>query len=154
MPFPVSIFGALLGVLAIFSVTPVLSGAEEEDTPLAKEMSVMNKSYRALKKQIGDVTKKDSSIELVQAMKKSAVAGKDYSPAKAKEVPENDKAKFAEGYKASVDGLIAHFDKIEKALVAGNNEEAKTLFNEINAMKRKGHEEFQADADSEEGDKG
>lgn len=126
----------------LLAVTPSISIAEEH-TPLEDQMSAMNKAFKTLKKQAEDASKKDASLELIATMKKSAAASKDLAPAKAKDVPEKDRAKFVEDYKAAMDQLIAGIDKLEKAVKAGDGAAAKAAIDDLNKQKGDGHKKFQ-----------
>src|SRR6187397_1033365 len=59
----------LLTVLATLSLSYSTALCAEEDTPLNKQMTAMNKSLRTLKRQISDAAKKDDNLALIGKMK-------------------------------------------------------------------------------------
>ena len=59
----------LLTVLATLSIGFSTAICAEEDTPLTKQMTAMNKSLRTLKRQISDAAKKDDNLALIGKMK-------------------------------------------------------------------------------------
>ncbi len=119
--------------------------AADEDTPLAKNMSAMNKSLRTLKRQIGDTSKKDENVAMVGKIKTSLDEAAKLQPKKTKDVPEAEKTAYIEKYKAQIADLKKTFDGIEAALKAGKPEDAKALFDKLAEQKEKGHKDFGAD---------
>ena len=119
--------------------------AAEDDTPLAKNMSAMNKNLRTLKRQLGDTSKKDENIGLVGKIKTSLDEAIKLQPKKTKDIPEAEKTAYLEKYKTQMNELKKTFDGIETALKAGKTDDAKTLFDKLAEQKEKGHKDFGAD---------
>ena len=63
----------------------------EEDTALTKEMKVVNKNLRTLKRQVEDASKKDENLGLIAASKKAIENSLKLEPAKTKDVPAAEK---------------------------------------------------------------
>jgi hypothetical protein len=116
--------------------------AEEEDTPLSKEMAQMNKSLRLLKRQVADATKKEENLELLAKIRKNTKASHDYEPAKGKGVPAAEKAAYIEKYKKQMMELDKTFEQLEAALKGDNQDEAKKLFEKLTEQKDQGHKDF------------
>ena len=140
---------ASFAILAAFVIGmhPAMSRADEHETELGGKMKIINKSVKALKGQISDATKQQSTIDLLETAKKAADEAKKLQPEKAKDVPEADRAKFIADYQAQMDKLIGDFGKIEDAVKAGKFDDATKLYGDLNGVKREGHEKFQADKD-------
>ena len=136
---------ALLTLAATLALGFNTAFAAEDDTPLAKNMSAMNKSLRTLKRQLADTTKKDENIAMVGKIKTSLDEAAKLEPKKTKDVPEAEKAAYIEKYKAQMAELKKTFDGIEAALKAGKPEDAKALFDKLSEQKEKGHKDFGAD---------
>jgi hypothetical protein len=117
---------------------------KKEDTELTKKMDKMNAAYRKLKKQAGDATKNAESLQLVATMWEYATAGSKLEPLKVTEIPEADRAKMIEGYKAKMKDLLTGIDKLEAALKAGQNEEAVKLVQALGALQKEGHKEYKS----------
>ncbi len=117
----------------------------DDDTPLAKNMSAMNKSLRTLKRQLADTSKKDENVAMVGKIKTSLDEAAKLEPKKTKDVPEAEKTAYIEKYKAQIADLKKTFDGIEAALKAGKPEDAKALFDKLAEQKEKGHKDFGAD---------
>ena len=119
--------------------------AAEDDTPLAKNMSAMNKNLRTLKRQLGDTSKKDENIGLLGKIKTSLDEAIKLQPKKTKDIPEAEKTAYIEKYKTQITELKKSFEEIETALKVGKADEAKAVFDKLAEQKEKGHKDFGAD---------
>lgn len=133
----------LLAALSLaLLVSPLARAAGDDDSPLGKEMSAMNRAFRQLKKQAGDAAQNASSLELLAKIKKASEASIDLIPEKAAGLPEADRTAFVEKYKKEMKEFVAALDKLEAAFKAGDNETATKLVAELNALQKSGHKEF------------
>ena len=64
---------ALLTILTTLALGFNAAIAADDDTPLAKNMSAMNKSLRMLKRQLSDASKKDENVGILEKVKTSLV---------------------------------------------------------------------------------
>ncbi len=119
--------------------------AAEDDTPLAKEMKTMNKSLRALKKQVADAAKKDDNLALIATIRKSLDAAAKLEPAKTKEVPAAEKAAYLDKYKAQMTDLVKTYDELEAAIKADKADDVKKALDKLSEQKEKGHKDFAPD---------
>ena len=117
----------------------------EEDTALTKEMKVVNKNLRTLKRQVDDAAKKDENLALIDTAKKAIAASAKLDPAHTKDVPAGEKAAYLEKYKAQIADLGKSFDELEAAVKAGKVDDAKKLFEKLSEQKEKGHKDFAPD---------
>jgi hypothetical protein len=140
-------FKTLLTVLTTLALGLSSAICAEEDTPLAKQMSAMNKSLRMLKRQIGDASKKSDNLALVAKIKDNLAESAKLQPAKTKDVPEAEKAAYVEKYKQQLSDLGKTYDSIEAAIKADKLDEAKAGFEKLSEQKEKGHKDFGADDD-------
>lgn len=114
----------------------------EEDTPLMKEMKVINKNLRTLKRQTADPAKKQENLALLAAIKKSSLTSHDLEPAKTKDVPAGEKEAYLKKYHAQMRDLSKTFDELEAAIKADKSDEAAKLFEKLSEQKEKGHKDF------------
>lgn len=135
----------LLTLAAALVVTSGPAFAQEEDTPLSKEMSAMNRAWRKLKKQAADPAQKESSLALVATMKEKSEAALKFEPAQTKDQPEADKAAYLEKYKEMVTALGRTLDELKEAIEKGDNVQITALFEKVSDEKEKGHEKFAPD---------
>ncbi len=135
----------LFSIFTTLTVALSASFGADEDTPLAKNMSAMNKSLRTLKRQLADTSKKDENIGMVEKIKTSLDEAAKLQPKKTKDIPEAEKTAYIEKYKAQIADLKKTFDGIGAALKAGKPDDAKALFDKLSEQKEKGHKDFGAD---------
>jgi hypothetical protein len=133
-----SIF-TLFAALAICA--PSLLAAEEE-TPLAKEMTAMNKTLRTLKRQVGDTTKKTESVAMVDKMKANVAAALKYEPTITKDQPAADKPAFVEKFKKQLGELDKILDDLKAAINKGDADGVTQQFEKLSDIKEKGHKDF------------
>lgn len=117
----------------------------EEDTPLAKEMEKLGKALKAINRNVADAGQKDATLAKVAEAKAANSAGQKYEPAKLKDVPAAEKAKFLEGYKASMQEVGKNLDALKAAIEGGKTDEAKSLLDKLNTEKKEGHKKYKAE---------
>ena len=135
----------LLTVLATLSLGFSTALCAEEDTPLNKQMTAMNKSLRTLKRQISDTAKKDDNLALVGKMKANLAEAIKLEPTKTKDIPAAEKAAYLEKFKQELTELGKTYDQLEAAIKDGKTAEAKAIFDKISEQKEKGHKDFGVD---------
>jgi soluble cytochrome b562 len=116
--------------------------AKPEKTALAKDMDKINRSVRALKKQISDATKNDASLALVTTIHDAATAALNETPAWTAEQPAADQAKFTADFQDHLKAFIGDVDKLSAALTAGDNAGAATLLATLGQDEKDGHKKF------------
>lgn len=133
----------LFTLLAAFAIT--VPAFAEEDTPLGKEMEKIGKALKAVGRAAkeGKVTK-DLAAKVDEA-KAAAQEALKFEPAKTKEVPAAEKAKFLTDYKASVEVMIKGLDELKVAVTAEKADEVAKLLEKLNEGKKEGHKKFKAD---------
>jgi soluble cytochrome b562 len=132
----------LVAALTAFAFS---SASFADETPLGKEMSTMNKAYKALKKNAADASKKADNLEALAKIKKSLEASIPLEPKHTKDQPAAAKPAYLEKYKKQMQELIAAFDEVKKGIEAGNDAAVKAAFDKLSDLKKKGHEDFGAD---------
>lgn len=115
---------------------------EEKKTELEIRMSRMGKAFRKLRKQVSDPAQNASSLLLLATMDDAIKEALDLTPEKAQDLPEDQRAKFVEDYKAGLKGMQDEFAKLRDALTAGKNDEATKIAAEILDLEKKDHKEF------------
>jgi hypothetical protein len=128
------------------SATPTGSAApappDERKTDLEVRMDRMGKAYRKLKKQVADPSANASSLNLLSIMQGAAKEAIELTPEKAADLPEDQRAKFIEDFKAGIKGMQDLFTKLGDALTAGKNDDAVKIVADIDALEKKDHKEF------------
>jgi len=133
----------LFTLLAAFAIA--VPAFAEEDTPLGKEMEKIGKALKAINRTVGDASAKDANLAKLAEAKTACAAAAKFEPAKTKEVPAGEKAKFLEGYKTSMQELGKGLDALKVALEGGKADEAKAVLDKLNGQKKEGHKQYKAD---------
>lgn len=132
---------ALLTAVAALLVGATFAVADD-DTPLAKEMSAMNKALRTVKRQAADPAKKADNLELLGKIKEHIANSIKLQPAKTKDQPEAGKAGYLSKYEEQMKGLDKAVDDLKTAIEAGKGEDAAKIFEKLGEIKEKGHKDF------------
>jgi cytochrome c556 len=139
----------LLSILAtgpsssLFAQAAATSAAAPEDTtPLGEKMSAISKAFKKLRSQVADSSKNDESLALVAAIRENATESLSLVPEKAADVPSADQEKFKADFVLKMKSLLGEVEKLETALKADNNEEAKALLEVLGNAQKEGHKEF------------
>lgn len=130
-------------LLAIFPLTPL--HAQEADSPLEGQMKILARGMRTVGNQIGDPSKQQENVALLETLKKAATDSKTLEPRKTQAVPEAKRATFLADYRTDLDKLKDALDQVEEAVKAGQYEKAKSLIATVNAIKKEGHGKFKVD---------
>lgn len=122
---------------------------DEDDSPVTKEMEIVNRNFKKLGRQVADPAKKDSSLELVAGMQKAVENSKTLTPAKAEKAP--DKAKFMATYNKDLDELSNTLVALKDAISADKADVAKAELDKIGKMKSSSHKELGVGGDRRRG---
>jgi soluble cytochrome b562 len=135
----------ILTLVAACAIAVPTFARAEDDTPMGKEMEKLSKALKAVNRNIGDAAQKDANLEKIAAAKAACEAAVKYEPAKTKDVPAADKAKFVDEFKASMVEVGKNLDALKAAVEAGKTDEAKGLIEKLNGQKKDGHKKFKSD---------
>jgi|SRR5688572_9330173 len=137
---------SIFTLLAALAVGASSLFAADDETPLSKEMTAMNKSLRTLKRQVGDAAKKEDSLAIVDKMKANVAAALKYEPAITKDQPAGDKPAFVEKYKKQLGELDKILDELKAAINKGDADAVTQQLEKLSDIKEKGHKDFAPDA--------
>ena len=118
-------------------------GPKEPGTPLNDQMEKIGGAYRKLGNLVKDPTKNAEALAQVAIIKEAATAGLKFEPAKKKDIPEADQAKFVADYQAKMKEFLATVDKLEAALKANDSAAAAKLVDDMKAERNDDHKQFQ-----------
>lgn len=135
----------LLTLLAMCAIALPAFARAEEDTPLGKEMDKIGKTIKAIGRAAkeGKVTK-DMAAKVDEATA-AATAALKFEPAKTKEVPAEEKAKFLAGYKESVEAMIKGLGELKAAVISEKADDVAKVIEKLNDGKKEGHKKYKAD---------
>jgi cytochrome c556 len=133
-------------LLTVMLIAPALVCAEPKkdrpDTDIEKAMEKMAGAYRKLRRQVTDPAQNAASLELVATIKAGATEARKYTPLKAADLPEAERAAFVGNFQKKMDEFLDVAGRLEDALKAGNNEEAARLVAELGKIQKADHKEF------------
>ena len=135
----------LLTLLAAIAITVPAVNAADDDTPLGKEMEKLSKALKAVNRNLTDAAQKDANIAKIAEAKAACAAAVKFDPAKTKDVPAGDKAKFVTEFKASMEEVGKNLDALKAAIAGGKMDDAKALMEKLNGQKKDGHKKFKAE---------
>ena len=118
-------------------------GPKEPTTPLTDQMEKIGGAYRKLGNLVKDPTKNADALAQVAIIKEATAASAKFEPAKKKDVPAADQAKFVADYQSELKDFSGLVDKLEAALKANDNATAQKLVDEMKEERNKDHKQFQ-----------
>ena len=137
---------ALTALFLALPSTPVEAArqdeATEDDTPLLKDMEVIQDQLKFLRRNLKKPEENPASLAALQEMQRAAVACKGMSFPMADRAEGEAKAELIKGYKLETIGLIESMLQMERALLEGDNDKARELYKTVKAFEDSGHEKF------------
>ena len=144
------VLSALLvsGAVAVASTQPFATdgtlreiASEGQGEDLEEVMHGIDKNFEAA---LVAIEKKDgpAALELMTKLEQGCLGAKILTPPKLRTIEEKDKAAFIAGYRKQVLAMLKALVDLEIALVDNDFEKAKTLADEIDAMKKAGHDVY------------
>jgi len=127
-------------ILASFAATlmiamPVMA---DDDTPLAKNMEVVNDAYKAMRRETDPAKGAALAREAQDAVLKAITE----TPKLVKGLPEGEQARATAEYRKMTALLIVTFAEMEIAFLDGDMDKVKELVTKIRESKKAGHEKF------------
>ncbi|QTN30837.1 hypothetical protein HZ994_00330 [Akkermansiaceae bacterium] len=114
----------------------------DEDSPLAKEMEVMNDAYKAMRREEDPSKGAALAREAQDAMVKAITE----LPEMVKAMPEGaDKAKASAEYRKMMGNLISTLAGMELAFLDGDLAKVKEIVESMRDIKKQGHDKFMED---------
>lgn len=132
------------------------SVAEEEhghddESPLHKAMEDMGRAMRAVNKGLNaadPAAVKADVLEALQTMQTLAVGAKVLVPHSIEEIPEAERPARLASYRADLAGAIVTLLELERAVLADNWEQARTLYAQVRTHRKEGHEQYNPDEEN------
>jgi soluble cytochrome b562 len=138
-----------LSLVALFLALPSApaeaarqDGDTEEDSPLLKDMEVIQDQLKFLRRNLKKPEENPASLAALQEMQRAAVACKGMSFPMADRAEGEAKAELIKGYKLETIGLIESMLQMERALLEGDNDKARELYKTVKAFEDSGHEKY------------
>jgi hypothetical protein len=133
----------LTTILAAAALTvPALA---QDDTPLTQEMEKLNKAIKIVNRNLADPSQKDANLAKLAEAKAALDKAVTMEPAKAKDVPAAQKAKFVADYKAAMKETQVALEELRAAIAADKAEDAAKAMEKLNGQKKEAHKTFKKD---------
>jgi soluble cytochrome b562 len=132
-------------LLPLVLIAVAVSLHAQADSALENQMKILARGNRQLSQQVSDPAQQQSTITLIESLKKAALDSKALEPRKTADIPEANRAQFLADFRTELDELKDSFDQIEEAVKAGQYDKAKTLLATVNSIKKEGHGKFKKD---------
>jgi soluble cytochrome b562 len=132
-------------LLPLVLIAVAVSLHAQADSALENQMKILARGNRQLSQQVSDPAQQQSTITLIESLKKAALDSKALEPRKTADIPEANRAQFLADFRTELDELKDSFDQIEEAVKAGQYDKAKTLLVTVNSIKKEGHGKFKKD---------
>ena len=114
----------------------------EEDSSVARQMKQIAKNFKTLSGQVSDVTKKDSSLELVGSMRKAVASVRSMDPAPAAKLEGESLKTYMAEYHKGLDEMDAQLQDLEKAISSENVKSAQEILDNLNKLKKVYHSDL------------
>jgi hypothetical protein len=142
--------GSAVAVALICLSLPRLSLAQEhkQKTELHERMEEMDKAFKQLKRTIRSEAQDKQSLELLSKIEQLAVTCKGMTPSKTKAEPADKQDKFVLAFRKQMTHLLGDFCAMETAILDGDHDKAKEIYEKLADDKEKGHDKFMDDDDN------
>lgn len=128
----------LLGC-AVCLLGSVVAAEDQKDSPLAKQMEVVNDAYKAIRKESDPAKGAALAREAQQALLKGIIE----TPEMLAKMPDGPaKAKASAEYRKMMGRVFVTLCEVEEAFLAGNLAEVAKLVEALKEMKKAGHDKF------------
>ncbi len=115
--------------------------ADEDDTPLAKQMDAMNGAYKAMRRE----TDPAKGAALAREAQDAMIMAISETPEIVKSMPEAEQAKAVAEYRKMMGELITTLADMELAFHAGDMDKVKEVVSAMRTSKKEGHDKFMED---------
>jgi soluble cytochrome b562 len=116
--------------------------AESEDSPVAVRMKAIARDFKTLSSQAADASQKDSSMELIAAIRKNVSVAKTQKSEPASELSGTKLEEYQKRFAQGLGELDDRFGKLSAAVKAGDSKQITALLGEINTLKKQYHKEL------------
>lgn len=139
-----TVFAALLAFGGYSALSPSDAvAAADDDTPLQKEMEIVDESLRKLRRSLRKKEAElEESLKLIDAAQMANVKCKEYLPKMTEKIPEAEKAAFLKEYRVRMVEVMQKFCEMELAVLDGKWEEAEKCYDALREMEETGHEKY------------
>jgi len=134
---------SFLFLITALTILPTMTAiGAEKDSPAAIQMKQIGKSFKTLSTQISDPAKKDSSLQIVDAMQNAVNAARLLIPAPAAKLQGDSLKTYMREYAKGLDELDANLQDLKKAISSGDTSASQGLLETITKLKKTYHSDL------------
>lgn len=133
---------SLLPLLLLALAMPLVSGQDDDETPLTRAMGVLQGSTRALGKVVEDPAQRDEALRLLGLMEEAALVSAGEAAPAPDGMEGTELALFQVGFRRSCLSLADAILEAEAACISGNAEGLKAAYATILQRKKAGHNQY------------
>jgi hypothetical protein len=112
------------------------------ENPLHETMEAMGKAFKAIRGQVSDPTKNESTLQLVAELERHTLAAKSMTPRGAATRPTDERAKYLADFRTDLANVLRGELELEEALLDNKNDKAAEAVQTLADMMSEGHKEF------------
>jgi hypothetical protein len=131
----------LVATLAAATTSPAQDKPRPAN-PLHDEMEAIGKAFKQLKTQIGDASKNESSLTLLQEMQRRTLAAKSMTPRGAATRPSDQQASYLLEYRTDMLHMLRLQLELEENLLEGKTDQVAETFKTMVMAMEEAHKEF------------
>ena len=140
--FAMLFLAAVIGAGAVATVLAADEKKHVEDTPLEKQMAVINSNYKKLRTDVRRGTFGDAQLKLVREMQVASVLSMAETPKLTAKKSEAEQKQFVIDYKKGMIKLTNTFFDLELAMLAGDKPAVEKIMDDLSKQKSEGHDKF------------
>ena len=131
---------ALVAVIGFSFISPI--SADDDETPLAEQMSEVSGSLKRLRR----AESVDEKVALIHKAQVATLKGLEFLPAGFEKIKDaKEKAKMTAGYKKLTGQAYVLLCELEEAVLAEDEEKYDEVYDKLKDIKKEGHQAYKAE---------
>ena len=115
---------------------------KKHKTELHRKMEEIDEGMKKLKRTLKKADQNEASLKVIDKIVALAGECKEMTPSQAAKLPEADRQKFVNDYRATMTKLIETMEQMRKAVADGDNAKALELHKSLKDQEEDGHDKF------------
>ena len=120
---------------------------EHEESELHESMEVVEDAMKLLRRTVREADQSARSLELLSEIQSATIRCKSLRPPMVESIPEGERAAFVTSFRRTFLDLLEAQLELERAILDGDVERARTAYKLVHDFEDSGHERFTEDED-------
>jgi hypothetical protein len=138
----VALLGAYSAIPVVAQQDPRPGGNQSRGPSLESAMKQMERSYKALARQLDDPSKDEQSLRAISMLQAGAATSKGMVPHTIEEKPEAERPAALADYRKMMLEVLKISIELEEKLIAGDRAAAKSALEKLHEMEEEGHKKY------------